>query len=97
MLGPGNDSGDPDAILVGAYDQFIGTISGPLVGAILMPVEDADGDRGLFFWRYSHSRPAVQMAAISDDPLERLTALGSAFECAALVADQNGLTPVGDL
>lgn len=99
-LGPGNDSGDPDVILEAGYDNLMRHLSTPLgeplVGIVALNVETEDGDRGLFTWKYGHAKPKVAMAATNvDDPLIRLGALFSAVECAAVVAEREGLTVAG--
>src|SRR5690349_9816524 len=99
MLGPGNDNGDPDAILELGYDTLMShmtpQVGKPLAGIIALHVGNEDGDTGVFLWKYGMRKPSVVMAAISDDPRERLTAIGAAMGCAVRVAEEKGLTVAG--
>lgn len=96
MLGPGNDSGDPDAIIEQGYDtlmrHLIPVPGQPLAGIIALCVTDDDGDAGLFLWKYGMVKPSVANAAVSDDASVRLTAIGGALDCAVKVAEREGLT-----
>lgn len=95
MLGPGNDSGTPGVVLERGYDNLMAHMAQPLIGIVALCVETEGGDTGVFLWKYGHSKPSVAQSAVSEDPQERLTAIGGAMGCATIVAEREGLTVAG--
>jgi hypothetical protein len=95
MLGPGNDNGTPDVMLEAGYENLMEHMAQPLIGIVALCVETESGSTGVFTWKYGHSKPKTAMAAISEDPHERLSAIGGALECAVRCAEREGLTVAG--
>lgn len=95
MIGPGNDSGMPDALIDTAYDDMMHHIMPEMVGLVALAVTDEEGDRGLVMWKYQHTKPRHINAAVHPDPLERLRVIFGAVKCARDLSEERGLRVMG--
>lgn len=96
MIGPGNDSGDPEAVLDRGYDGLIRHMATPLTGIAAIAAVDEDGEDNVVLWSYNHHKPALAQMAVSEDPMDRLRVIYTALKYARVLAVEEGFTVMGE-